>query len=496
MHAKKLSRTFVKHASAFAFALSLGACDSTVTESDLQKWTNNEVGFEKVTTVIQDPKQPMPIRVRALEVVIEKGHEIRVRGMIDPIADEADRLAVARQLVDHLMKHVQTRSPSQLQAKDAAMTLMRFLPPEQLDALRKVVAEWAFSDITWETPPADIKQKLESRISAGQIADLGAYGYESAAILLANGFVADQMVRYLSAAKTPEAGALFIKAMRRYLPAYGPNPFYLDTLRKTEDPAAAVMLLELYLNKGLEQEARDACFATAIMMLESAKIKDDAAAKKLVVDELMKVAKDGDAEDLWLVSANVLGLTGTSRLAEFLANVDPELKYREADEDAAKSTLDLCFDLEAMQKPAEIEPVLRRQLASGNPVQKAIALLCAKTMRLEGLRPELTALAAALDKPEDISAAALLGEVERGDPPKQTPITLGFLAQNALEGLQLLATAEADAKAGKITEDQLKARRFMIVVEFELLGEEYTKAIDERFQTWLAEQAKPAPKQP
>jgi hypothetical protein len=470
------------------------ACDSTVTESDLQKWTNNEVGFEKITKVIQDPRQPMPTRVRALEVVVEKGHEIRVRGMIDPIADEADRLAIARQLVDHLMKHVERRSPAQLQAKDAAMTLMRYLPPEQVDFVRRTVAAWAFSDIGWDTPADELKQKLESRISAGQISDLGPYGFEPAAILLSHGFVAEQMVRYLSSSKSPEAAALLLKGFKRYLPVYGPNPFYLETLRKLEDPGVAVMFLELYKNTNFDQETRDAYFASAVAMLESPKVKDSEDAKKALADQFIAIAKSGNAEDTWLAAANVRTLTGASRLGDVLALFTEDKKYREVSEDPGKSVLDFCFDLEALQKTAEIQPILGSTLAQGNRIQKAIAILCAKTLRLDALRPGLAQLAALLNKPEDPSVADFLGEAELGNPPRRVPLTLGYLAQNAIEGLNLLASAEAELKAGKLTADQHTSKRFMIVVEFETLGEAYTKVIAERYQAWLEDQqAAPAP---
>src|SRR5690606_34290193 len=145
-----------------------------------------------------DKEQPAALRVRALEIVVDKQQELRVRGMIELIPDQADREAIARQLVDTLARHVETRAPSQLAAKDAILLLKRYLPPEQLDRVQKTIADWAFADISWDTPAPELKSKLEARISAGQIADLGPYGLESAAILLANGFIAEQMVRYLS----------------------------------------------------------------------------------------------------------------------------------------------------------------------------------------------------------------------------------------------------------------------------------------------------------
>jgi hypothetical protein len=469
-------------------------CDDTVTESDLQKWTNNEVGFERITQVIRDPKQPMPTRVRALEVVVEKGHESRVRGMIDPIPDEADRLAIARQLVDQLMKHVTAGSPSQLPAKDTAMALMRYLPPEQVDFVRKSVASWAFSDITWDTPADELKTKLTSRLSGGQVADLGPYGLEPAAILLSHGFVAEQMVRYLSAANTPEAGALLLKGLKKYLPVYGPNPLYLETLRKLEDPQVVLLFLELYQNPALEQEVRDAYFATAVSMLEMPKIKDAGDAKKVIADQFLKIGAAGKAEDTWLAAANVNSISGVGRLEDVFGLFTEAKNYREASEDPGKSVLDFCFDLETQKKNDEVQSVLKKILASGNKIQKAIAILCAKTMRLDALKADLAPMAALLGKPEDI-VVDFLGQGELGEPAKSVPLTLGYLAQNTIEGLAMLATVEADLKANKLTADQHTQKRFMVIVEFETLGAAYTKVIEERYQAWV-EDMKAQPPQP
>src|SRR5690606_23869374 len=46
-------------------ALAVPACDSTVTESALMKWTNTDLGLARIKEVVADPQQPMDTRVRA-----------------------------------------------------------------------------------------------------------------------------------------------------------------------------------------------------------------------------------------------------------------------------------------------------------------------------------------------------------------------------------------------------------------------------------------------
>lgn len=471
-----------------SLALLVSACGGSVSESDLQKWASSETGFQRLAQVIRDAKQPVEVRVRALEVIVEKDQAIRVRGMIDPVP-EADRQTIARALVDKLVTQVESRSPTQAQSKDAILSLVRYLTPEQVERVQRAISVWAFSDISWETPAPDLKSKLEARIDAGQIASLGPHGLEPAAILLANGFVAEQMVRYITSVDVPQAKELLLKALRRFLPTYGVNPLYLDAVRRTQDARGAQLLFELYQNQALDQEARDACFTTGALMIDVIK-NAPADQKKAVADELLKIGGAGSIDDRWLAAANLLALAGSSRLADVLATLKDDKLYAKDETDTGKRVLDFCLDLQKFGTAAEAEAPLRDALNKGTNVQKSVAVICAKALALEAVKPELGALAANLGKPADVSVADFLGETTLPDG-KKAPITLGLLAQNAIEGMGLIA-ALATATP-KLEGEQLDARRFMIVVEFEAVGEPYTKAIDERFAAWLENKAK-APK--
>lgn len=461
-----------------AAVLVLAACGGTPDEAELQKWAASEQGFTRLAGVIRDAGQPIDVRVRALEITVEKGQELRVRNMLELISDQSDREAVARALVDRLAKQIESRSAAQVSSKDAILMLARYLTPEQLDRAQRVIAAWAFSDITWETSAEDLKTKLEARISASQIAELGSYGLEGAAILLANGFIAEQMARYISASPAPEAKSLLLKAFRRFFPTFlNVNPFYLDSIRKTQDPDGAALLFQIYQDTKFEQKARDAAFSVGAMMVDAPAIKGQS--PKALVDELVKIGSTANVEDRWLAAANLLVVTGGAGLDQVLALFKDDKAYTNP-EGNGNAVLDLCFELHKENKPAAVAPLLAKAVADGNRIQKAIAILCTKTLALADAKPALTAIAATRGK-ADTAIDDFLGPVT-GPDAKPAPLTLGHLAQNAIEGIDHLVASKLES----LDEAKRKARHFVIAVEFKELGEVYAKSIEERYNASLA----------
>lgn len=461
--------------------LSATTCGGTPDEADLQEWANSEQGFSRLARLARDASMPAELRVRGLEVVVERGQQLRVRGMIERITEMKDRESIVRQLVDSLAAQVEKRAPTQLAAKDTILLLTRYLPPDQLDHVQRVIAEWAFADISWDTPAPELKTKLEARISAPQIADLGPYGLEAAAILLANGFIAEQMVRYLSKSAAPAAKALLIRAFRRFFTTFfSVNPFYLDAIRKTQEPAGAKLLLELYQNEKLDQRSRDACYSVAAMMLDQPTIKGRADVAEPIVAELVKIGSKKSAEDRWLSAANILAVTNGAGLDRMLALFADDGIYGEPAANS-NSIIDLCFELHRAGRPDTFEPVLAKAIAGGNRVQRAISIICAKVLHLRQLEPTLEALAKRRGKRDDVALQDLLGEGFPKDEGDGVPMTLGFLAANALEGMAMLSASDLPS----LDDKQKKARHFVISVELSELGELYRQHVEERYRQSL-----------
>jgi len=451
------------------------ACDSTVTERDLEKWTNNDLGLARIAEVVANPRHPMDTRVRALEVMVEKGFPLRVRHMVDAIDDDADRDEVVRRIAEQLLKHVTNRSEAQFDAKDAIMTLQAYLPEETFDVIRQTVAEWAFHDLTWDTPGTEVQSKIQSRISSGQITDLGRYGWEVAGILISHGFVVDRMVRYLGSAEDASATAVMLRGVRTLHARIGAQGYHIDALRSTGRAAALAYLLEMYLNTELDREFRAAAFNVAVQMMELESVKRE---PRLVVEQLFKLLAMPSPEDRWLGLSNLIHLTGTEHLERALEAFDEEIDYRQAQEDPAKSIMDVCLDLHDLGHAERANAIFSRLLHTGNRIVKALAIVCLKANLALDARADLQLLAARAGGNDDASVDDLLGE----------GLTLGRLAQNALEGLAMLEALQGEVAQGEYEGDAAKTRRLLIIFPLELTGDEYRAAVEQRFAAWKAEQ--------
>lgn len=480
-----------------ATLLAFSACDSTVTEADLQKWTNNEVGLNRIRELLEDPQQPLDTKVRALEVMVERKLDKRIGDSPHPVTGNIrpgvvdglelkDRQILVSALAERMLKHVEQKDAFQLSAKDAVLMHLKMMTPEMADRAQRTIAQWAFGDLTWELSPAEVRGKIEARIGPEQILLLGRYGVEGAGILLSHGFVAESMTRYIVLSGAPDANAILLRGLKKLIPVFGLQKYHLYAILKTGEPDAAAYLFQLYRDPKTDDELREQAFSLGVNMLESPKVK---ARSGPAVDELVKIGQTGGGEDRWLASANVVAMTGSARLAEIFAFFKDDKTYGDSNEDPGKSTMDFCLDLADLNQKPQVVPFMKGQLAGGNRIQKAIALLCLKAQQADDAKAEIDELAAQVGKPDDVAIGDFLG----GE------LTLGKLAQNTSEGIKLLGQWAADKAAGKLDEKGLEYKRFLTIVEFEALGEEYGKAIEERFAAWQKSQqsgAAPAPGAP
>lgn len=470
-------------ACAILFGFIVAACDSTVTEADLQKWSNNEIGVRRLKEVIVDGKQPRGTRIRALEVLVEKRLATRVRPMIQAIPEKDDQRQLARELVVQLEQHVQKNSAFVLNAKDTILELVKYLSPEDLDKAQRIISAWAFSDITWESPAREVRQKIEKRMSAAQIVAMGKYATQVGGILVSHGFVVDQMLHYLVALRTPEAFDLVVKGLRALESKIGVRNTDVAALRAIGTPAGAAMLFEIYQNPTVDSELRDNAYNFAVEMLELPEVKK---APTDVVAQLTRIMGTPDADDRWSGAANLLRLLGPSaKLQEILAVFQDDGVYQKGTDETGKSVMDFCLDLYDLNLKVQALPVLRDRLNNGNRIQKAIAVVCLKALGAVEVTEELRLFTKNLDKPEDVALDDFLGG----------KVTLAKLAQNAIDGLAAIGRIDADKAAGKLNEEQHKTKRLGAVVEYELVGDEFAKAVEDRYQEWVKEREAP-PKPP
>lgn len=464
---------------AVLYAASAMACQGPVTEEDLHKWTHNDLGVQRIGEVVSDPLQPVSTRIRALEVIVEKGLSSKLRLLLDEVPESSGRAEVVAGLQAELLDHLTKKDEAQYDAKDALMQLQRYVSEADFAVVRTAVAAWAFSDIQWETPESEVKQKVERRMTSGQIADLGKDGWRGAAVLVSYGLAVDRMLSYLTDAKDPEATNLLLDAMKRLHANIGIRIHHLEALARTGSPAAASYLLDIYLDDTHESDIRNSAFNAAIGMLDSPALAKDSGP---IVERLLKLMEAKQPGDRWLGALNIIRLDGVGQLEAVLTRLKDDVDYTETDIPARKSVMDLCLDVYDAGHSERAVPIFMKHATDSNPVVAAVSIVCLKANQAQRAKPVLEAIASSVDVAVTQPLTRFLGD----------SMTLAGLARNAAEGLTMMEAVDADAKAGTL--DAVRARNKKLIITFAMdeTGEAYSAIVAERYDAFDKEfQANP-----
>lgn len=432
--------------SLFLFIWTLAAaCGGPVTEEDLQRWTNNDKGLERIGEVVADPKHPVETRIRALEVVVEKRLVTRLRTLMDKI--EHDREAIVSGLIDELKEHLATPEDEvQLDAKDGLLLLKRYAKVEEVDGIQKAIADWAFQGLTMETPEKEVTEQISQKISSGQIKDLGKYAYKTSAILIANGLAVDEMLDLLASADDKErASELAVAGLRRLHKVLSVQDHHIKALRKLPSKASILFLLELYkraeedyiramaYNFSLELICPKVCAndkkaakdeASCAACCEKAKTTESfihanygtcqcewdrksadfspcrpnafvTRAADPIADGLLASMKEAQSlGDLVLWSLARLRLTGAGSLVNSLELFPDNAELFGSDFDT--QVTNFCNYIEGDNFSAQTRPVFEQQLRAKSRLTQAISVICLKVTRSHESRGALHAMAAEL----------------------------------------------------------------------------------------------------
>ena len=452
-----------------ALAIGLTGCSSKVTDEDLKMWTNNEEGLRKIEDIVKDTERPMEDRVRALKATLESGASGRIRGFIE---HSKDRDTLAQAFRDEMFKLMKSESQA-VSAKDGLFLVLPYLPEEQRGAVQKTVAEWAFEGLDDESPTAKLKEQIEHRILVGQIEDLGTYGARGAALLLSRGFAVDRMFRYLVGLGTPEARQLALAAVMRLhqIPDIQVTYAHLERIQEIKSPEAALYLFRIYETEADHDIAADA-FNRALALLEAPEVRAQA---DKVLPEMFKLLKGKSADDRWFAARTILDLGGSAHLGEVLDAFKDDKVYDAGEFDPQKSIIDFC-ELGVAKLPTPPVPALLERLKSDNRIAQSIAIVCLKTLAPEGAEAALAPLVTSETSLDDF-----LGD----------KLTLGTLAQNAIDGLGLMRAAKKELGEQKISDEQWRKRRWNALVVLAKTGDALQQEIDKRI---AAENEESAPK--
>lgn len=144
--------------------LSIAACERK--PEDLEKWRNAKGGIEKMTQWAKSKKEPMPVRKRAIEILIEQNESIKLPALLDDVKDEQARQELAAAAVPVIEKlwsaqdipRVDEKTKQEggqlkisgdtktVQAKDAAYYLHPYVNDADRAKLEAILAAWIKED--------------------------------------------------------------------------------------------------------------------------------------------------------------------------------------------------------------------------------------------------------------------------------------------------------------------------------------------------------------
>ncbi len=451
-----------------AFSLLVGVvvfsgCKSTVEEEDLQRWTNNSEGLNRIEELMMDPAKAGPeVRLRALEIMTEKGLAFEIPRMLRRAQDGKE---LAAKLADKTLPALKGEGEAPIRARDSLLMLVAHLPEERADALRKAVADWAFEGLKIDTPKDTIKAQIEARIRVVQIKKLGNHGVMGAGLLVRHGFALTEVANYLTRLKSDEAR----ETLARALLALHEDPkidWTLDQVTMMRDAKAGfafAKMMALYQDPDRDEDVQAMAFNAALAGAGSA-LKDPKY-KAGALEALKKSLKADDVDDRCIAMNVLTEHLGDQGVTLSLPALDDKVNLTDGSDDPAKSMVDYCGDVVAKHAPKSKSKVLAL-LDSGTLQQKALAVACAKTWRSKVLLEKLRALTADKKSPPLPMVFA--------DVPN-----MAALAQNAIDGMALMDEIDALEKAKKYDKKEADLRRFYATVLLGATGEVLRKQIDE-----------------
>jgi HEAT repeat protein len=458
-----LLEVFMKPQKFFVALLCCFAC-AKPGPGKFEKYTRNEEGVKILEAYIQDGKNPVPARVEASVTMAKGKWPLNLKRALDGAPDNEDLAEKVLEKLVELLPTLKPKSEELAAVRDAAFIALSFLKDEKKAPFQKKIAEWAFGGLSADASADQVKEAIESKVLVAQISDLGPFGVDIACLLIRHGFAADKMAEYILNLKDPKASEKMLDAFiaLHKTPDLEIPVWHAEAIGKIESPRALEYLLDLSLDESKDEDLRAAAYNAYVpWLLDPKKIegKKDGIIKRL---ETMIAKKNPD--DRWAAAKFLIFFEGENALKKVMDALKDDGIYPNSIEDPKKTLVDFCTAVIWKQEKAVAWKMIEALLKSSNKVHQALGIVCTKAG-------------------EDATKNGLLNPFFRSKKSLNgifvEVMTLGQLAQNALEGLSMFQEVDKAQKEGKISEDVAKKKKFRILVDLKDTGEDYKKAVSE-----------------
>jgi len=159
---------------------------SSIGESDLNKWSQNEEGLKNITEVVQDADVPFGVKVDAMVILVENGWANRIREIIEGYGEQGsdDSTKLASAVCEKLIETLEAGGESAHLASYGIFHILEIVDDGHLDIAQRALTAWAFAGVTADQSLEEVWHLVSNKIVLSQVRDLGHYAVPYALIMI------------------------------------------------------------------------------------------------------------------------------------------------------------------------------------------------------------------------------------------------------------------------------------------------------------------------
>ncbi len=464
-----------------AVAFATGGCLEKDPEENFNLWSNNQAGWVQMGKFVADTKNDAAIRTRALEVLTLNGHPSQVLNVAQSAPDKDKLLLDLRERLGKALKNPNEKLARY--AKQVLFGLINALPEAEKASTRKIIAEWAFGDLSQDDQAKMVAEKLGRRMRPEEIEALGKEGVKGGEIMLSKGIARMEVMTFLSGVKTEESKLALVNGLRRYHKAHKNvkvTNAELGALQGTKHLEALLYFMELYERLDAnehpdDKQASSLAIAAAMEWLESEDGKK--MMKKHYKERFKPVAERflvrKNCDDRWWAAQTMIHQEGIDGLKKALTTLPDDTNYgleEFAHNDFKMMLTDLCLKDITKLDQAKVREALLASLASKRVIERIFAIRCL----------------IADDSSEAYKALKKYGKKDNLIidpiivPPVGEEVTISELASVAVDVMKYHNELDKLLAKGKITKNDVKWRLFYADYSFDRKGKVLRKYAESR----------------
>ncbi|MBM4352487.1 MAG: hypothetical protein FJ109_01615 [Deltaproteobacteria bacterium] len=153
-----------------------------ITDDDLKKWSQNEEGLKRIGELMQDEDQPLHIKTRAVQILVENGWSANIRGIVSKYANPQELAsASAEKLVETLSAGNEELAQA---ARDGLFQLLGTMDEKHRIDTQKAITDWAFKGVAVDKTREEIWDLVSKKIALNQVRDLGSFAIPYTLIMI------------------------------------------------------------------------------------------------------------------------------------------------------------------------------------------------------------------------------------------------------------------------------------------------------------------------